>query len=49
MKKKTIAQPNLKLKLNRETLLQLKEAEVSHAHGASMDPCHSGIPVCPLT
>ena len=49
MKKKTIAQPNFKLKLNRETLLQLKEAEVTQAVGGSLNPCHSGIPVCPLT
>jgi hypothetical protein len=49
MKKKTTAQPNLKLKLNRETLLQLKDAEVTQALGASLDPCRSGNPPCPFT
>jgi hypothetical protein len=49
MKKETVAKPNLKLKLNRETLRQLKEEDVTQAHGGSLDPCRSGNPPCPLT
>jgi hypothetical protein len=48
MKKQTIDKPNLKLKLTRETLRKLKDEDVAHAHGASMNPCGSGYPPCPL-
>jgi hypothetical protein len=47
MKKQTIDKPNLKLKLTRETLRTLKDDDVAHAHGASLNPCHSGNPPCP--